>query len=268
MPNYIKRIGLELEGGWRSRPNCELHRDSSVEVRADYVGEASSPPYAHVANAEAWLRRFHPPIVNGSCGFHIHISVDPGYYCLLMCRSFYDAYIEAYRAWAMRVFPNGPINDNAIRFFDRFSGDNRYCAGVFDPDSQTTTVNRQSGTWDNRYRQLNFCWAMHGTLESRLLPMFSDVELSVGGMHVFLNVVNTWLEQAIARPEQGMEARLDEGDGLTMEPELVRLPDITGVEPHPLAAGVSPITDYHSFLRTILPQVFRDAPTPDYSELH
>lgn len=261
--NFIKRIGLEMEGGWNRRPLCEVIRDGSVDVRAEIVGEVCSPPYHKPENAEAWIRKHHPTVVNQSCGFHIHVSVEAGLYMRLMTREFYGYFIEAYRVWGNTAFQIA-VTDNAARFWERMTGRNRYCTDQWEPDRQATVVNRQSNTWDTRYAHLNFCWARHGTLESRLLPMFSDPTLTVSGMHKFLDIVNTWLEQSLQRPEDDLSTAVAEDAELNLGPEVIRIPDLIGVtmaEPPPVAID-GEVTDYQRFLRELMPSVWNTPPEP------
>lgn len=267
--NYIKRIGVEMEGGWRSRPSIELRRDGSVEVRADYVGEVSSPPYFKPDNVELWIRKHHPHIVNSSCGFHVHISVEPGHYSMLMCREFYDAYLRAYRQWGETSFSNPGLvaSNDAARFYERLNGGNRYCQGRWDPDTQTLATNRQNPAWDSRYSHLNFCWSLHGTLESRLLPMFGLADYTTSSMRVFLNVVNEWLESMNAAPPPPMESSLIEEAELGLGGEVVKLPDAILVETPPAATITRP-ANYGEFLRNLMPNVFSalsddQPPTPE-----
>lgn len=258
--NYIKRIGLELEGGWRTRPGWELRRDGSVEVRADYVGELSSPPYSNLANAEMWMRRYYPHIVNTSCGFHIHVSLEPGLYSRLMCREFYEAFVKAYHDWGTTTFDGQRSTDNAVRFFQRLEGQNRYCATRFQPDIQTQVTSRQNPTvWESRYALLNFCWSLHGTLESRLLPMFNNVELSVSAMRVFTNLINSWLETEITKPEEALVVDVKEDAELNLGEEIIRIPDAPAAPVEEPSGGI----DWEDLLANVMPGVFaRPQPPP------
>jgi hypothetical protein len=253
MPNFIKRIGLELEGGWRNRPAWDVRRDGSVEIpRAELVGEISSPPYSMIENAEAWMRKYYPQTVNHTCGFHIHISLAPGHYSMLMCEEFYAKFIAAYRKWGEETFrvPAGaPVAPEAARFYERLNGGNRFCQAQFNPDIQTQVVSRQNPTvWDTRYAQLNYCWTLHGTMESRLLPMFNDVNMSASAMRVFPAVVNEYLTEIGT-----VENVVGEQEAVVVpEEEVIRIPDETTESDSPRLVSTD---SYEDLLESILPRM-------------
>lgn len=256
MPNYIKRIGLELEGGWSYRPVPELRRDGSVEgVRGEYVGEISSPPYALASNAEAWMRKYYPTSTNETCGFHIHVSLEPGHYMRLMSAEFFAAYQLAYHQWGSNTWPSKNTDRWKEFFYERLQGRNRFCLPNFNPDTQTkVTSRRDPDTWNTRYAQLNFCHALHGTLESRLLPMFEDPSLSASGMHVFLNLINAWLEQELSKPNQEIVTDLiDDEAG-----EQIVLPEPSVLELERAEIQTDDDSDYLTWARKIYPSVFRE----------
>jgi len=52
----IERVGLELEGGWDTRPPSGIKNDGSVDVCAAYMGEVVSPPLKP-RKMPGWLRQ-------------------------------------------------------------------------------------------------------------------------------------------------------------------------------------------------------------------
>lgn len=254
MPNYIKRIGLELEGGWSSRPpGAEMRRDGSVDLSgsdAQVVGEISSPPYARIETAEEWLIANHPRYTNQTCGFHIHISTETdGLYCRLMCREFFDKFCAAYQAWGDEHL-TAQMPERRL-FLDRLAGRNRYCLRDFKPDDQAAYQPGVHGDEQrqHRYCLLNYCYKMHGTMESRLLPMFKAPSLSVSAMHCFVNTINSFLDEDMASPQSALEAQLVEDAILFSGVEEVQLPDI--IQNHDLFETTTRHSSYTEFLKSI-----------------
>lgn len=222
MPIY--RMAVELEGGWNVRPPWDFHNDTSVQldVPCGIVGEISSPPYAERRNLFAWMRQAYPQFINQTCGLHIHISVQtPQEYSSLMCREFYNEFKLKYSEFAAKELSelqDGPDKQKHVteinRLLERLSGTNRYCRDNWNPDIQTKLTGRQDRDWDHRYAMLNFCYSRHSTVESRVLPMFSDIDRAQRALEVFISLVEKYMAQLCEcdRIEATSSEQVDDSD--------------------------------------------------------
>lgn len=190
----IKGIGVELEGGWRSRPPTPIHGDASVRVTADYVGEVCSPGRGHptIADAVQWTRDNYPQYVNASCGLHVHVSINELNYGRLMDHDFEAYYNERLAAFIQDGLNRGAAGYDLLR--SRFAGENRYCQKKFIPEQQLFEPRRYGPPEEHpRYCQLNFCYGRHGTVECRVFPCFPDVEEGVKAVELFYDIVHSYL---------------------------------------------------------------------------
>jgi hypothetical protein len=185
---HVHRLGIELEGGWdKIMPDVCIGRDGSVHVTANHYGELPSPPL-YPFRFEKWLRAHHPTAVNDSCGMHVHVSVrSPLDYNRLMRRKFYNRFLaEAETLGRTLALPESHL------FWLRLRGANNYCARRFAPEEQYKA--KSKGLAD-RYTHLNFCWSLHGTMECRLFPAFSDPEHSTAAVRWLLHLVESYLSE-------------------------------------------------------------------------
>jgi hypothetical protein len=167
--NRIAKLGIELEGGWTRPLDIRIEHDGSVQlnVPVSIRGEAVSEPM-EVDKWQAWVRKYYPDAVNATCGLHVHMSFRSSLtYQRLMTAAFQEALLKQLSGWARKV---GLPNEHPI--WPRLRGRNGYCQARFLADEQASS--RQKGA--NRYTALNFCHALHGTLECRVLPMFLDID--------------------------------------------------------------------------------------------
>lgn len=190
----IKAIGVELEGGWDSPPPNELHRDGSVTVNANYVGEVSSSPLHDLAAMETWVRANYPTRVNNSCGLHVHLSTNELNYSRLMEPEF-NQFFEGRMAEFLSIgLASGRPGYDLLR--QRFQGLNQYCQKKFIPAQQLFLKDRYGDTATHpRYAQLNFCYGRHGTLECRMFPCFPSVDDGVAAVKSFYSTVFDYLGQ-------------------------------------------------------------------------
>lgn len=189
---HIITVGIELEGAWDQCPeNEQVHHDGSVRVTGNFSGEISSRPLP-VDQVIPWIQRCYPTKSDKSCGLHIHISLDNKLsYMRLMSKDFYDYFIKEFTVWG------NSLDITSTPFWERIRGDNQYCRKEFNPDKQAESKQRN----DSRYAHLNFCYTLHKTLECRLLPCFTKVELSVSAVNKFLEIVETYLAQNKREPK-------------------------------------------------------------------
>lgn len=190
----IKALGVELEGGWDSPPPNEIHRDGSVTVNANYVGEVSSAPLPSLEEAEAWVRANYPPRVNNSCGLHVHLSTNELNYSRLMEPEFNQFFEGRMAEFLSQGLASGNPGYDLLR--QRFQGLNQFCQKKFIPEHQLFLKDRYGDTSTHpRYAQLNFCYGRHGTLECRMFPCFPNVDDGVAAVKSFYTTVFDYLGQ-------------------------------------------------------------------------
>lgn len=200
----IERIGIELEGGWSSRPEMgslgTSGSDGSVSIdmtghtsRA-WVGEVQSVPIEPI-RLKQWLNKFYPAKVNKSCGLHVHMSFsDARHYQALMVKDFQDTLIAELTKWGKeeKVPAKHP-------FWERLAGKNQYCSTEFYPDKQASDKKKDYTRQPNghRYTFISFPHKQHGTIECRGLPMFDDAGQALRAVYKVLDVTNAYLEVAV-----------------------------------------------------------------------
>lgn len=197
----INLIGIELEGGWGTEKGAQLsslrllkHDGSVSGTGRPHQGEVASPPMVPKA-AEEFMRKWYPDSVNQTCGFHIHLSTTSLLdYSRLMSRTFHRHFRKKWKDWGHDV-------EAPTVFWDRLNGKNRYCQSRFEnPDYQV------AGEGD-RYRQLNFCYGKHKTVEARLLPMFPNMEMGIKAMYYMVDIFEKWLK--IQKKERGFAKEVE-----------------------------------------------------------
>lgn len=190
---FIKKIGIEFEGGWQESPDG-LKADGSVSgIEAPFEGEVASPVLAPQAWL-AWAQRLYPDEVNTSCGLHVHVSFkNTRSYSRLMDPDFYAKFLAFWHEWGTRR----SINEGSA-FWKRLSGENSYCKNLFRPDEQA----RQRTKGPERYCHINFCYGLHKTVEFRLLPMFHKKHLAMDAITSLLDFIEAYLaEEAKKHPK-------------------------------------------------------------------
>jgi hypothetical protein len=216
---YIKRIGIELEGGWDQRPAMPIHGDGSVgdAIPLNYryaIGEISSRPLLRSQIPE-FLEANYPQNVNATCGLHVHTSLcNVGRYSQLATKQFFDY-------WKIKMEQFGhayPIKSE--QFWDRLNGENTFCRDRFDARLQIPDTTKSGA----RYRLLNYCYSLHGTLECRALPMFKSVRTALAAINAHLDIIERYLSAARILGRKIEEQRVE----LNLQPELeLRLSEVT-----------------------------------------
>lgn len=186
MLKFINLVGVELEGGWDHAPRRMIH-DGSVNFNTDrieYVGEIPSPPFPFTDALKKWIKDNYPQHVNQSCGFHVHVSFTRMfYYQVLMSRDFFNYFLKEARAWGQEHCPDYGA------FWRRMDGRTHYCAPNYMPDEQACLTQKA----DPRYSALNYCFSLHKTIESRLMPMFETPELAWEATSFTVNAMRRYL---------------------------------------------------------------------------
>jgi hypothetical protein len=196
---FINLVGVELEGGWTSRPVAiknwrGLMHDGSVSQQLyGHIGELRSSPMDS-RSILLWTKQNMPDDTDDTCGFHVHMSLlNSQFYSRLMSNEFRNYVETKFRLWGDKH----PTVGGA--FWDRLNGNNRYCAGLnssehgsWHPDGQASTDEHYSSF---RYFAVNFCRHLHSTVEFRFLPMWSksDTSLAVSALKELINTVNSYL---------------------------------------------------------------------------
>lgn len=193
--NRIRKVGVELEGGWDEKPTGgELIRDGSVQVLAQYGGELPSKPM-EVSEIGEWMIANYPTVVNKSCGLHVHMSfgttrLGKARYQCLMDPQFSPIMVQLIGKWAKRV---ALLADDPL--WERLKGKNCYCSPQFCADAQAKQAKKSysHGGTATRYTMVNYCYGLHGTVECRLLGMLPTSELAVSAVHAVLSITNAFL---------------------------------------------------------------------------
>ena len=198
--------GVEIEGGWLVPPHGMYH-DGSVSNNVtpqcphdgDYdcgcrpaKGEIHSEPISQEA-LEKWVDNNYPDKMDSSCGIHVHISTNGNHlsYGKLMSKKFWNYYLKRYQEWGI----TNSINEGS-RFWNRLNGNCYYAKKRFNPLRQYKARYREQ----SRYSFLNYCYSMHGTLESRLLPTFNEPRIAKSAIIEFIDIVNSYLADNIEEP--------------------------------------------------------------------
>lgn len=215
------RAGVELEGAWnddrsdiRARMGTRgtIKGDGSVHAVADgWAGEFATRPYKTWDNLERCVRDAHPDVVDDSCGMHVHTSWTLGDYARLMNPEF-PKYFRGRMAEYAVTLPPGRARD-ALQY--RLAGSNTYCRVNTDGDMEEPFA-------ADRYRQLNYCWNAHRTLECRLLPAFDTADESIAAIRFLLSVYEDYLNSAPAIEEERADAGVE---FLDSEELVVEIPE-------------------------------------------
>lgn len=205
--NGVSLTGVELEGAWRVKTD-DMYRDGSVtESLARNISchcdedACDCDPFAGETNSQAvpideidqWIDSHYPDRMDSSCGIHVHISTngDKLAYGKLMTPRFFRYYLKRYQEWGMR----NNINEGS-RFWNRLAGNVYYARKSFKAMAQFKASRRVS----DRYCMLNYCYGLHETLESRLLPTFNESRIAKSAIHEFYDIVNTYLADNADEP--------------------------------------------------------------------
>jgi len=206
--NRVRRIGIELEGGWTKKlpPGTRLVHDGSVRFPQDVAiklnggqGELPSPPLDLTMFA-GWIETYYPQIVNETCGMHIHLSFKNALTYQRLMNPKYPATILAYiTKWAKdeKLVRNHPI-------WERLRGENEYCKHQFWADEQVKRIEKDHDRMrnGNRYTIINYSYGVHSTLECRLLPMMVDAKQATRAIQNIIDTTNAFLVVTAAREEK------------------------------------------------------------------
>ena len=136
--NRVHRVGIELEGGWKTGMGLAVIRDGSVsftdtEIQSHSIqaaGEIPSPPL-EMSEWEGWLTNHYPSYSNTSCGLHIHLSFNSALrYQRLMDPSYSATIVAELERWGREegLPQNHPM-------WKRLKGGCKYCQLTFNANS-------------------------------------------------------------------------------------------------------------------------------------
>lgn len=163
-----------------------------------HIGEFPSTAM-EITHWAQWIRQSYPTHVNDTCGMHVHLSFRSNLnYQRLMEPEYTATVVSQFCKWAERyplLFPP----DHSI--WKRLSGQNEYCQYLHHADGQVKQTKKiyDHHTGQHRYTAINYCFAMHETLECRLLPMMPDAEVAIDAIQHFLNTTNAFLRSVVRK---------------------------------------------------------------------
>lgn len=231
--NRINRIGIELEGAWKALPpGTKLDPDGSVRPYANNKEQQDHPYRGELTSAalvpiefNGWMIKNYPTLVNNTCGLHVHMSFeDVRFYALLMgdgkTPEYQDTMAYYLGLWGQKENLN---NDHPI--WDRLKGKKEYCRlDKFWPDLQVSQKGKNHDMHEdgNRYTGINYCFGLHGTLECRILPMFSNPEQGVRGVKTVMDITNACLVYLKTRDkEQNLDITVGPKDNYVEECKIL-----------------------------------------------
>ncbi len=224
------QMGVELEGSWirgRNAVAAEVRgakavADASVKIGIGDPGEIITRPHADLDSLCQDVLTLWPDHVHQSCGFHIHTSFTPMHGSVIASTDFYRYFKEQWEVWGKRE----KLEKNH-EFWNRLMGQNKNARDEFKPEEQLRGDGRGGKGGNARYTMLNFySWEIHRTIESRLLPMFSDRELGVRAVRHHAWIFDSYLAKHGFR-NLSFEGKSQLRGDVALETYEVKMPDTT-----------------------------------------
>ena len=167
---------------------CEINHECRGDGSEYVDGEMVSPPL-NAEDLPQWTRENYPEETNTTCGAHQHTSFKRmKYYSIVMCKGFQEYMHIGLMAWAKAT----GIRDGSA-FYKRMNGDVHWCKKMYDAYQQIQTSDKD----DCRYRIINYCWRLHGTMEVRVLPAFQNVEYTVSAQKELTRLIEQYVDSNI-----------------------------------------------------------------------
>lgn len=231
-PQLWLKMGVELEGGWdddyvrvaQGVDGARGKTDSSVHGMSGHIGEITTKPNTSMLKLLEDVRALHPNHTNATAGLHIHASFTDLNLSLLTSEDFYRYFRKRWEEWGDKNQSRMSRVDRES-FWDRFhmrsAQAKRYCKDMFIPGKQLSEFNH-----DDRYTQLNFVsYKKFKTVECRLLPMFSDPDLTCEAIAELGDIYNTFLA-TYTFPDLDMTAEFKTENDYLLDEETMVTPDI------------------------------------------
>jgi len=147
-------------------------------------GEMVSPPLKP-EECDPWIRENYPTRTNTSCGSHQHTSfTQMKYMSIVMDREFQTYMINELLDWGNTA----GVRDGSA-FYRRLNGEVHWCKDKYEAYIQIHSRDKD----ECRYRVINYCHLLHGTMEVRVLPAFQDVELSVSAHRELTRIIEQYV---------------------------------------------------------------------------
>ena len=196
---YVRKIGVELEGGWDENPPVGRPvPDESIQLKgAPVIGEVQSPPGV-LEEIEEFVIANCPEYIDTSCGLHIHVSLNStSQYLALTDVQFHNFVKERTRRWA-----DSKNYKPTHRIFKRLNGENKHCKDVFNPEDQIKcTTKEQARQNEVRRTHLNYCYNIQNddgtprrTIENRIFPAFNNPEEIMEAVRLYVECVEEYLD--------------------------------------------------------------------------
>jgi hypothetical protein len=164
---------------------CEINHECRGDGTDNRDGEMVSPPL-DAKDLAQWTRDNYPQQTNTSCGSHQHTSFKRmKYYSIVMCKGFQEYMTKQLMEWAKAT----GIREGSA-FYKRIDGQVHWCKNNYDAYQQISTSSKE----DCRYRMINYCWQLHGTMEVRVLPAFQDVEYTISAHKELTRIIEQYID--------------------------------------------------------------------------
>jgi hypothetical protein len=229
--NRVVRMGVELEGAWKTLPPgiTEPERDTSVfkdpntgnqtlPTGMNWVGEIPIGPI-EVAVMPKFMKRYYPHKVDKTCGMHVHQSVaNAMHYAWLMEPEYQETMILYLGKWAEK---EGLPKEHCI--WKRLEGNSLYCQKKYWPELQYAYKQKDhSQTREgHRYTIINYSGRVN-TIEVRVLPMMETVAQAIRAVRMVIDITNASL-YLLGKKETKAKARLDLDISEDIEEDIVGL---------------------------------------------
>jgi hypothetical protein len=212
-------MGVELEGGWSKLPQgTRLERDASVFHDAPQsgfkVGELPLGPFI-LGQLNQYMKKYYPDKVDDTCGLHVHMSFESQLYYGLLADSpdYQETMVHYLEKWAkdQRLPEKHPI-------WERLKGESVYCQKKFWPFDQMMQSRKDFDKvrQGHRYTIVHYCWSRNGTIEIRVLPMMTTVDLAISAVRCVVDVTNAYL-MACKKPRMLETGEVILGNGAMYE---------------------------------------------------
>lgn len=251
------KAGIELEGAWNDLRQSSLvalvgdrgqvKGDGSVTARPSsptgvgFAGEVASNPYRTISGLAKMVERCYPHVVNSSCGMHVHTSWEVKDYLRLARPDFLLFFAQKWRAYLRTADLTA---NEKVWLSNRLRGSNSYCRVNEAQDAELGIMDQ-----GDRYRQLNFCWGRHKTLECRLLPMMESKEHAMHAVEYLLALYEEYLSTSAQLEDQDVEHPI-EVDATEHETEVMEIVAACARPPTPGQTSVIYHTSWDARART------------------
>ena len=221
--NRVVRVGVELEGAWKSLPpGTRLEPDGSVFK--DPVTGSKKVPAGHQAGElpigpiqpaalPRFMKKYYPHKIDKTCGMHVHMSFDSvWHYDLLMVPEYQDTIVEYLARWAQK---EGFASTHYI--YERLGGKSVFCQRKFWPDLQVQAKkDYDQQRPGHRYTIVHYC-GRQMTIEVRVLPMTDTVEQAIRGVRQVIDITNACLVVLGRKKEETQRMQLEIADNESYE---------------------------------------------------